>query len=66
MSETDEEKELTDLRARAEAIGYVVVQPFERIIHHGEGADEEYELVPTSRQTVYENVIAGLKERLKR
>ena len=52
-------------RAAIEAIELeaAIVPPYGKVIWHGEGADEEFELVPTSRQRVYETVIAELKRR---
>jgi hypothetical protein len=42
----------------------MIIAPYGKGIWHGEGADEEFELVPTSRQRVYEAAINELKRRL--
>lgn len=42
--------------------GFVVAQPFDKVLHEGEGETQEYQLVPTSMLDTYREVIATLKD----
>lgn len=66
------DSELDGLRARETAraiiaaldsLGYVVVSPYDRIVVQGEGADEEYQLIPTRQIETYLQAIEMLKAR---
>lgn len=56
--------ETAKMAERLRSLGYVVARPYERSMYEGEGATEEFEVVPTSRQEVYEAAIAELRARL--
>jgi len=52
-----------EIIASLENEGYVVVAPYQRVVYHGEGADEEYQLVPTRQIETYLQAIEMLKAR---
>lgn len=56
-----EDEELKDIRERAAKLGYVVARPYEKVAHEGEGATEEFQLVPTAQIDTYQEVIRRLK-----